>query len=48
MGYGFRMGRLLADVVGGQRPEALDLFAASRVDDATGTTGAEAESTAGQ
>lgn len=31
MGYGFRMGRLLADLAGGaQRPKALDLFAASR------------------
>lgn len=31
MGYGFRMGRLLADLAGdAQRPEALDLFAASR------------------
>jgi glycine/D-amino acid oxidase-like deaminating enzyme len=31
MGYGFRMGRLLADAVcDGDPPEALDLFAASR------------------
>ena len=31
MGYGFRMGRLLANAVcDGDPPEALDLFAASR------------------
>ena len=31
MGYGFRMGRLLADLVwANETPEALDLFAASR------------------
>lgn len=35
MGYGFRMGRLLADLAGGtRRPEALDLFAASRFEEA--------------
>jgi glycine/D-amino acid oxidase-like deaminating enzyme len=34
MGYGFRMGRLLADAVcDGDSPEALDLFAASRFGD---------------
>lgn len=42
MGYGFRMGRLLADVVvDASRPEALDLFAASRFED----TDAEAADT---
>jgi len=35
MGYGFRMGRLLADfVAGSKQPKALDLFAASRFEDA--------------
>ncbi|MFB6273607.1 MAG: NAD(P)/FAD-dependent oxidoreductase [Salinibacter sp.] len=33
MGYGFRMGRLLANLVNGTRPEALDLFAASRFEE---------------
>lgn len=35
IGYGFRMGRLLADLAGGgQPPKALDLFAASRFEGA--------------
>jgi glycine/D-amino acid oxidase-like deaminating enzyme len=35
MGYGFRMGRLLADLTGGtHRPEALDLFSAARFEEA--------------
>jgi glycine/D-amino acid oxidase-like deaminating enzyme len=34
MGYGFRMGRLLADYVGGtRRPDGHDLFAAARFED---------------
>jgi glycine/D-amino acid oxidase-like deaminating enzyme len=34
MGYGFRMGRLLAQRIGGtQRPDGYDLFSASRFDD---------------
>ena len=52
MGYGFRMGRLLATLAaeGTGRPEALDLFTASRFEDAeTGAAdpGAGTERTAG-
>lgn len=49
MGYGFRMGRLLGDLAGGtQRPEALDLFAASRFEAAEpqSESDSEAERTA--
>jgi len=43
MGYGFRLGRLLADLVGGAtRPDGYDLFAASRFDDAPSRTDAPA------
>ena len=38
LGYGFRMGRLLARRVGGREtPSAYDLFAAHRFDDAPST-----------
>jgi len=45
MGYGFRMGRLLADLmVDTERPKALDLFAASRFEDAEAeASGSDAE-----
>ncbi len=44
IGYGFRMGRLLADLAGGgQRPKALDLFAASRFEDAEGQSESDAD-----
>ena len=33
MGYGFRMGRVLADLVCGGQPDALDLFTAARFDE---------------
>ncbi len=49
MGYGFRMGRLLADLVGGaQKPEALDLFAASRFEESTKQSDSGSQRTASQ
>jgi glycine/D-amino acid oxidase-like deaminating enzyme len=52
MGYGFRMGRLLADLIkDAQVPKALDLFAASRFEDAgrgaEGTDGEAQQTTEG-
>jgi len=51
MGYGFRMGRLLADLVADtQQPRALDLFAASRFEDTDADapcSGTETERTTG-
>ena len=47
MGYGFRMGRLLADLAEGtQRPGALDLFAASRFEDTEQPSESDAQQTA--
>jgi glycine/D-amino acid oxidase-like deaminating enzyme len=47
MGYGFRMGRLLADLAEGtQRPGALDLFAASRFEDTERPSESDAQQTA--
>jgi len=47
MGYGFRMGRLLADLAEGtQRPGALDLFAASRFENTERPSESDAQQTA--
>ncbi len=45
MGYGFRMGRLLATLVGEERPQALELFTVSRFEDGEASTDAEASRT---
>lgn len=46
MGYGFRMGRLLATLVtDDERPESLDLFAASRFETPEAATSQDASQT---